>query len=49
MYSRWKLTENLILGRTESFAGTEVMSFQVGIVSLGGTVFPGGTLHLSAN
>ena len=27
------------LGRSESFAGTYVMSFQVGIGSLGGTVF----------
>ena len=39
IYSRWEGTGNLILGRSESFAGTYVMSFQVDIGSLGGTVF----------
>ena len=39
----------MILGRSESFAGTEVMLFQVGIGSLGGTVFSGGTYYPSAN
>ena len=35
--------------QTESSAGTSVMPFHVGIGSLGGTVFPGGTLYHSAN
>ena len=38
-YSRWERTENLILGRTDSSAATSVMSFQMGIDSLGGTFF----------
>ena len=29
----------MILGRSESFAGTYIMSFQEGIGSFGGTVF----------
>ena len=39
IYSRWERTENLILGRTDSSAATSVMSFQMGIDSLGGTFF----------
>ena len=39
IYSRWEWTGNLILGESESFAGTWVMSFQMGIGCLGGTVF----------
>ena len=39
IYSRWEWTGNLILGGTESFAGTSVMPFQVRIGSLGGTLF----------
>ena len=49
IYSRSKWTENLILGGSESFAWTYIMTFQVGIGSLGGTVFSGGTLCHSAN
>ena len=39
MYLKCKWPENLYLGGTESFAGTSVMSFQVGIGSLGGNLF----------
>ena len=39
IYSRWERTENLILGRTDSSAATSIMSFQMGIDSLGGTFF----------
>ena len=49
IYSRWEWTGNLILGRSESFAGTSEISFQVGIGSSGATVFSGGTLYPSAN
>ena len=52
-YSRWEWTGNVILGGSESLAGTWVISFQVGIGSLGGTVFfqknTCGTLYPSAN
>ena len=47
VYLRWNI--NLILGGTECFAGTYVMSLQVGIGSLVGTVFPGETLYPSGN
>ena len=50
VYLKWKWTGNLTLGESQSFAGTLVMSFQVGIGSLSGTVFfSGGTLYPSAN
>ena len=39
IYSRRERTRNLILGRSESFAETYMMSFQVGARSLGGTGF----------
>ena len=46
IHSRLKWTGNLVLGGTEGFAGT-LMSFQMGIGSLGRTVFPeGGLVHL---
>ena len=38
-----------VLGGSESFTGTYIMVFQVGIGYLGGTVFSGGTLYPSAN
>ena len=43
----FEIEVNRKLGRTESLAGTSVMSFQGGIGSLGGTVYSGGTLHPS--
>ena len=39
IYWRWEWTGNLISGGSESFVGTYVMSFQVGIGSRGGTGF----------
>ena len=39
IYLRWESTRNLILGGSEIFAGTYVMSFQVGIGSLGWILF----------
>ena len=48
IYSRSKWTGNLILGGSESFAWTCIMTFQVGIGYLGGTVNSGGTLYHSA-
>ena len=39
MYLKCKWPGNLHLGGIESFAGTSVMSFQVGIGSIGGNLF----------
>ena len=60
LQSSWKLSEAYIWDGSEqeiwsyvelcgSFFGTSVMSFHVGIGSLGGTVYPCGTLNPSAN
>ena len=49
IFSRLEWTGNLILGGAESFAETEVISFQVGLGSRGGIVFSSGTLYPSAN
>ena len=48
IYLWWEWTRNLIFWQVSKFCWY-LITFQVGIVCLGGTVFSGGTLYPSAN